>query len=413
MSHPLPPVTTPARTSSSSLEAAPPRRSRLPQILVAAVVLIAGALGARQLMRAQRPEHAETTATPTGPGAALTVEGDAIRMASSAPQWSFVDLRPATLAPPLPPVPAPGRVTVDESLAAPVFSPVAGRVETIPVTLGQAVKTGQRLVAVRSAMVPELLRDVASTREILTLKKVAAQRVKDLVALHAVPEKELELAQTEEREAELAMAAAQGKMKSLRVGEADGGGLFWVKAPRSGIVVERRALVGQEAGPDRSDPLLVVADLHEVVVIADVLETDAAGLRAGQSARVTSMALPGEGLPGKLVHVGDIVDPVRRTVAVRVQMENSAHLLRPNGFVRVVFQAAGDPRVVVPAEAVVTDDQRTVMFVAAADGRLSRRVVRVGRTRDGQTEIVDGLAAGERYAARGALLLLNALELSR
>jgi hypothetical protein len=39
-------------------------------------------------------------------------------------------------------------------------------------------------------------------------------------------------------------------------------------------------------------------------------------------------------------------------------------------------------------------------------------VVRVAAPRR-QTEIVDGLAAGERYAARGALLLLNALELSR
>ena len=410
MSHTKPTLSpAPAATPPESIP--PARRGRILTITVAAVVLIGGGLGARHLLRAQQAAH--PPAGVASPAGALTVEGDAIRMAASAPQWSFVELRPAALAPPLPPVPAPGRVTVDESLAAPVFAPVAGRVESIAVTLGQSVKAGERLVAVRSAVVPELLRDVASTREIMTLKTVAAQRVKDLVALHAVPEKELELAQTEQREAELAMEAARGKLKSLRVGESDGGGMFWVKAPRAGIVVERRALVGQEAGPDRSDPLLVVADLHEVVVIADVLETDAAGLRTGQTAQVTSMALPPEGLPGKLVHVGDIVDPVRRTVAVRIAMTNNAHLLRPNGFVRVVFQAAGAERVIVPAEAVVTDDQRTVVFVAAADGRLLRRVVRVGRTRDGQTEIVEGLAPGERYAARGALLLLNALELAR
>jgi cobalt-zinc-cadmium efflux system membrane fusion protein len=253
----------------------------------------------------------------------------------------------------------------------------------------------------------------------LTLKTVAAQRVKDLVALHAVPEKELELAQTEQREAELAMKSAQGKLSSLRVTEADGGGLFWVKAPRAGLVVERRALVGQEAGPDRTDPLLVVADLTEVVVIADVLETDAGGLAPGQTARVTSLSLPPEGLEGRLIHVGDIVDPVRRTVAVRILISNSTHVLRPNGFVRVTFQAPGEPRVIVPAEAVVTDDQRTVVFVAEAKAntkdtnQLVRRQVRAGRTRDGQTEVLHGLAVGERYAAKGALLLLNAIELAR
>ena len=351
--------------------------------------------------------------TPEAEKNALTVEDAAVKIARAAPQWKFVELREATAGAPLPPVPAPGRVTVDDSRAAPVFSPVAGRVETIPVTLGQKVRAGERVVAVRSSEVPELLRDVASTREILTLKTVAAQREKDLVALHAVPEKELELAQTEQREAELAMQAAQGKLRSLRVSEADGGGLFWVKAPRAGLVVERRALVGQEAGPDRTDPLLVVADLSEVVVIADVLETDASGLTPGQTARVTSLSLPPEGVIGKLVHVGDIVDPVRRTVAVRILISNSSHVLRPNGFVRVTFQAAGAPRVIVPAEAVVTDDQRTVVFVADAQDRLVRRQVRAGRTRDGQTEVVEGLAVGERYAARGALLLLNAIELAR
>jgi membrane fusion protein, heavy metal efflux system len=344
---------------------------------------------------------------------ALTVEGTSVRMAASAPQWKFVELRSASAGPPLPPVPAPGRVTVDESRAAPVFSPVAGRVERISVSLGQAVRSGDRVVAVRSSLVPELLRDVASTREILTLKTVAAQRMKDLVGLHAVPEKELELAETEQREADLALQAAQGKLRSLRVSEADGGGLFWVKAPRAGIVVDRRGLVGQEAGPDRTDPLLVVADLSEVVVIADVLETDASGLGPGQTARVTSLSLPPEGLPGKLVHVGDIVDPVRRTVAVRILVSNSSHALRPNAFVRVTFQAAGEKRVIVPAEAVVTDDQRTVVFVAEGDARLVRRPVRTGRTRDGQTEVIEGLKVGERYAARGALLLLNALELAK
>jgi membrane fusion protein, heavy metal efflux system len=352
-------------------------------------------------------------AVPEAEKSGLTIEGTAIRIAPSAPQWKFVDLKAAIAGPPLPPVPAPGRVTVDESRSAPVFSPVQGRVESISVTLGQVVRTGDRVVAVRSSVVPELLRDVASTREILTMKTVAAQRVKDLVALHAVPEKELELAQTEQREAELATQAAQGKLRSLRVNEADGGGLFWVKAPRPGIVVERRALVGQEAGPDRADPLLVVADLTEVVVIADVLETDAAGLHPGQTARVTSLSLPPEGLPGKLVYVGDMVDPVRRTVAVRIMMSNASHGLRPNGFVRVIFEAAGGPRVIVPAEAVVTDDQRTVVFVAEKDERLVRRLVRTGRTRDGQTEIIEGLSVGERFAARGALLLLNALELAR
>jgi len=401
------PTPQPQSTRNSGAHHTHPGKSSLVGPLVA--VAVATALGAVLFLRPWSHEAPPDAEKSTG----LVVAGTEIRIAPSAPQWKFIELRAATEGPPLPPVPAPGRVAVDESRAAPVFSPIAGRVETISVALGQKVRAGERVVAVRSAQVPELLRDVASTREILTLKTVAAQRVKDLVALHAVPEKELELAETERREADLAMQAANGKLRGLRVTEASGDGLFWVKAPRAGIVVERRGLVGQEAGPDRTDPLLVVADLTEVVVIADVLEIDAGGLHAGQTARITSAALPPEGLEGKLVHVGDIVDPIRRTVAVRILLSNSSHGLRPNGFVRVTFQAPGGPRVIVPSESVVTDDQKTVVFVAGKDDRLARRSVRAGRTRDGQTEIIEGLAAGERYAARGALLLLNAIDLAR
>jgi hypothetical protein len=103
---------------------------------------------------------------------------------------------------------------------------------------------------------------------------------------------------------------------------------------------------------------------------------------------------------------------------VRVRVPNREHKLRPNAFAQVTFTAA-DPserRVVVPAEAVVTDDQRSVIFVKrelpGGTTRLERREVKVGRVRDEKAEIVSGLTDGETYVARGALLLLNALDLA-
>jgi membrane fusion protein, heavy metal efflux system len=381
--------------------------------LVAATIVaaIAGAGIAVAVVRSRPVE----TAAPAG----FTVNNGAVELLPSSPQWRYIDLAKALNGAPLPPVPAPARVGVDEARAAPIYAPLPGRVERVEVQLGQKVKPGDRLLAIRSSSLPELGHEVESARAALAVKSAMADRVRDLVGLRAVPEKDLVLAEQERHEAELSLKAAEGKRKSLRLGGAlDDSGLYWVTATKSGTVVERRALVGMEVGPDRTEPLLSVADLQQVIVTADVLERDTAGLKVGQTARVTDVALGGESVEGTVEYIAQLVDPARRTVAVRVRVPNPDHKLRPNAFAQVTF-AAADPterRVVVPAEAIVTDDQKSVVFVKrelpGGATRLERREVQVGRVRDEKAEIVSGLADGEPYVARGALLLLNALDLA-
>jgi cobalt-zinc-cadmium efflux system membrane fusion protein len=380
-----------------------------PTLIAASVVAaIVGAGIAVAVLRG----HPEPAATPAG----FTVNKGAVELLPDSPQWRYIDLATAKRGEPLSPVPAPARVTVDEARSAPIFAPLPGRVERVDVQLGQKVKPGDRLLAIRSSSLPELGREVESARAALAVKSGMADRVRDLVGLRAVPEKDLILAEQERREAELSLKAAEGKRKSLRLGALDDSGLYWVTATKSGTVVERRALVGMEVGPDRTDPLLSVADLQQVIVVADVLERDTAGLKVGQIARVTDVALGGDSINGTIEYIAQLVDPARRTVAVRVRVPNPDHKLRPNAFAQVTFTGGTEQRIVVPSEAVVTDDQQSVVFVkrAAANGatRLERREVKVGRVRDDKAEIISGLEDGDSYVARGALLLLNALDLA-
>lgn len=364
-----------------------------------------------------RGSHTPAPATGSAAPGLVPLDDNAVAMPAGAPQWKYVETAVASKGAPLMPVPAPAHVAVDEARESPVFAPLAGRVEEVAVQLGQEVKAGTKLVAIRSSTLPELAREIESAKATLAVKTTGVERVRDLVQLKAVPEKDLLLAEQERHEAELALHASEGKKNSLHIGAMDANGLYWVSAPRAGTVVERRALVGMEVGPDRSEPLVSVADLSEVIVVADVLESDIASVKPGESAVVTGAALGDERLTGTVNYVAQLVDPVRRTVAVRLRVANQNRRLRPNAFAQVSFPAAGGDRVVVPAEAVVTDGQRTVVFVKrpgqSGQDRLERRSVRVGRTRDGRTEILEGLAQGETYVARGALLLLNALTLGR
>ncbi|HET6279964.1 MAG TPA: efflux RND transporter periplasmic adaptor subunit [Polyangia bacterium] len=399
--------------STSSSEPDPhehvPALSARARRAVIAVALIGAGLGLGLLLQ-RKP-------APSGPpSTGLRADSGALVAAANAAELRYVSVATAAVATPLAPLPAPARVVVAESRASSIVAPLAGRVEQVAVQLGDEVKPGAKLVAVRSASLPELGRDIDTARASLAVKRASVERIRDLVQLHALPEKDLILAEEEKRETEIGLRSSEGKRKSLRLGAVDASGLYWLTASREGTIVERHVLVGMEVGPDHAEPLLAIASLDEVVVVADILEADAAGVRPGQSASVTAANCEDTPLEGTVEYVAAVVDPLRRTVAVRVRVKNQGHRLRPNAFAQVTFKGnVGQPRIQVPAEAVVTDGQNAVVFVRSDDGaghyRFERRTARVGRSRDGKTEVLDGLRPGETYVVHGALLLLNALDL--
>jgi len=354
--------------------------------------------------------HSEPAADATPP---FSVSGDHVDVQTGAPTWRYIELAHAALSDPIPPEAVPGRVAFDEARSAPIAAPLQGHVDAVNIRLGQQVRKGERLLAVRSGALVDLLREIESTQAKEAARRAVVERQRALVELKAVPEKDLAAAEQDLRQAHLAHEAAELKLHSLPVmPERDG--LYWVTAPREGVVVERNVLVGNEVGPDRAEPLLVVGELDQVIVAADVPEAAVSELRIGQAANVSSAAAPARELAGQIEAIGEVVDPVRRMVNVRVRVPNGERLLRPNAFVQVAFTAQGSARVIVPADAVVTDNEQSFVFVQPPDHQqsLQRRAVVSGRQHEGQVEIVDGLRPGETYVAKGALLLLNAIDLT-
>jgi cobalt-zinc-cadmium efflux system membrane fusion protein len=155
---------------------------------------------------------------------------------------------------------------------------------------------------------------------------------------------------------------------------------------------------------------LRIADLSDVIVQADVQEHDAADLKIGKP--VVVRTADGRTATGTLEKVSEVLDPARRTVAVRVRVANPGQVLRPNAFVDVVLPAADSPRVRVPSESIVTDGDKVFVFLEDRPRHLVRSPVVTGRERDGETEVVQGLTSGQRYVSRGAILLLNQVDLA-
>lgn len=345
--------------------------------------------------------------------APATIKADAkgVTLTDDAPQWKYVEMAVARKQTPLAALPVPARVDLDEKRTSNVGVPLAGRVEAVLVRLGTRVKPGDRLFSVRSGAFADLDRETEGARAQVAVRQRVLERVKELFDLKAAAQKDLLTAEAELHEAELALKAAESKQRSLQV-VPEGDNLFWVKSPRGGTVVDLDVYSGQEVSSERDKPLLRLSDLDEVLVIADLPEADVAELTVGEAITIRLQA-SNVIRDGTIEYISEVVDARRRTVEVRARAKNLDRLLRPNAFVEVVV--SGDtrtPRIRVPDAAIVTQGTQSVVFVATGPGRLEPSPVVVGRRANGETEVRTGLDEGARFVARGALLLLNQVQLS-
>lgn len=347
----------------------------------------------------------------SAPPETIGTDGKGVTLTEDAPQWKYVEMAVAKKQPPLAPLPVPARVDLDEKRTSNIGVPLSGRVESVLVRPGSRVKAGDRLFSVRSGAFADLDRETEGARAQVTVRQRVLERVKELFELKAAAQKDLLTSEAELHEAELALKAAEAKQRSLQV-VAAGDNLFWVKAARAGTVVDLDVYAGQEVTSERDKPLLRLSDLDEVLVIADMPEADVVSLKIGEpiTIRIQSSDQVRDGV---IEYISEVVDARRRTVEVRARAKNDDRLLRPNAFVEVVVTPDEGSKVVqVPDAAIVTQGANTVVFVATSPGHLEPARVAVGRRSGGETEIRSGLEEGTRYVSRGALLLLNQVQLS-
>lgn len=221
-----------------------------------------------------------------------------------------------------------GKVEYDESRLAYITAWVPGRLDQLYVDYtGVSVNKGDHMVYMYS---PELL---SAQQELLQALK-SAQRIKsdnsdivrDLTAgtLEAVREK-LRL---------LGLSAEQIAEVEKRGSPIDH---LTIYAPISGIVVHKNALEGMYV--NTGTRIYTVADLSHVWVKLDAYESDLSWLRFGQQVEFMTVSFPGEVFRGTISFIDPVLDPVTRTVKVRVDVPNEDGKLKPEMFVKAVVKA--------------------------------------------------------------------------
>ncbi|HAU37562.1 MAG TPA: metal transporter, partial [Phycisphaerales bacterium] len=110
-----------------------------------------------------------------------------------------------------------------------------------------------------------------------------------------------------------------------------------VNAPVSGIVIQKNAQEGMYV--QTGTHIYAIADLSQLWVKLDAYEADLSWLRYGQKVEFTSVSYPGETFTGTIAFIDPILNPVTRTVKVRVNVPNPRGKLKPEMFVHGVVHS--------------------------------------------------------------------------
>ena len=287
-----------------------------------------------------------------------------------------------------------GKVSADETRVGHVHTRIEGWIEKVFVDFtGDFVKKGQPMLTIYS---PEML---ASQQELLL-----ALRARDLMTanpLASAAQHGESLFEAAKRRLELWDLSEDQIQQVLRTGQPIRS--VTVHAPMSGFVSERQAFPNQKVTPD-SD-LYTITDLSHVWIVADVFESDITSVKVGDSAYVIFTNAGTPPLTARVNYVLPQVDPMTRTVKVRLDAVNPGLRMKPEMFVNVEFGVATAPQLTVPAEAVLDTGDRQTVFVDLGNGYLEPRQVTIGARFEDRVAITSGLSAGERVVASGTFLV--------
>lgn len=312
-----------------------------------------------------------------------------------------------------------GEIKLNQDLVAHVVPRLTGVVKSVRAHLGDHVRAGDVMVMIDSRELADAKAvyiaahertKIAKTKfkreEALWRKKISSQQ-DYLEAKIKFSESKIEKRSAEQKLLALGFTATQ--LKNILNQSKGPNTRFEVTAPFSGTVIEKHVTTGELV--DEKQPIYRLANLDKIWVIASVYEKDVAGIKLGQTASIRLKAYPGKYFQGKVTWIADAFDEKTRTMKIRIEVENTARLLKPGMFARVALAIEQiDGVLTVSPLAIQRQGGEAIVFVDEGGGRFERREVEIGRRSLSAIEIRKGLKRGERVVTAGSFILRSELE---
>src|SRR5262245_10550718 len=310
-----------------------------------------------------------------------------------------------------------GNLIGDQTVS--VVPKTAGRLMDITVKLGDRVNRSQRIAKIEDQEILEQVRQAEAAFEVakatirqreadLALAKTNVERSRSLYQRQLLPQQTLDDAEAKYQSAQAALDLAraqntqsESRLDELRINLQN----TIITSPVNGFVARRAADPG--AFVSQNSPVVDVVDITRVRLVANIVEKDLKQIGVGDTARVEVDAFPGEDFMGRIARVSPVLDPQTRTAPIEVEIANAQYRLKPGMYARVGIVTESHPNaLVVPTNAVV-DVNGTRGVYLSVNNSAAFHPVKIGIEGNERTEILDGVAAGDRVVTTGAAGLRN------
>jgi uncharacterized protein with PIN domain len=181
-----------------------------------------------------------------------------------------------------------------------------------------------------------------------------------------------------------------------------------VRSPVSGFIIKKNVFRGQFVSPDFE--LYRIADLSYVWVVAEFYENDMKNIKNGYKAIIKSDILGFE-TQGKTSYIFPYIDPQKRTLKVRIDVENKNLILKPGMYVSAYIHIPLGKKIVVPEDSVLWSGEKYYVFVKGEGEKIVPREIVLGeKVKDGY--IVEyGLSGNEEIVASGTFFIDSEVKL--
>jgi membrane fusion protein (multidrug efflux system) len=282
-----------------------------------------------------------------------------------------------------------------------VAAELPGKVARIVFEAGAPARKGELLLQQDTSSEQAQLPGAEAT---VTLAKRNLERARELLAQRVISAAEFDSAEADYK---LAVAAADNIRAAI--------GKKTIRAPFSGRLGIRLVNLGQIL--KEGDAIVSLQSLDPIYADFTLPQQELARIGAGVAVRVTSDALPGATVEGKVTAINPEVDAATRNVRVQATVANPAERLRPGMFVNVAVVLPERREVLaIPATAVLYAPYSDTVFVVEEKkdeqtgtvGKVLRQqIVRLGEKRGDFVAVTSGLKAGQEVVSTGVFKLRN------
>ncbi len=307
---------------------------------------------------------------------------------------------------------ATGSVQPDLTGSSKLASPLTGMVGQIFIKVGERVKKGTPLLLIKSPEATDTYSNYLSS--IIQTKQ--AERVynlnKQLFEVGAITKNDLLNSEASFKQIKAVSEGIKRKLQlfgchieedttEVRQTCSDA---VTIRAPMDGYAADIPIHVGDKV--DISTPLMTIADPLNIVIVANIYDTDIPRIKKGSAVHFSTDTFQDQSFSGVITYISDISDTESKTVKTFIKINDRKDIFKQNMFLKIKIQERKISLPVISQSAMIYKEGKFYVYIPNKNNSYDLKEIRPVREMPDKTVAVEGITEGDT-------IVISAIELER